>query len=97
MKIDHLAFVWDEEKETINRLKHGVGFDIAQLAFMDPYRIIAHDDAHSLDEARWFCIEKVDDHIITVRFTIRDNKIRLIGAECWRKWSKFYNERKKLH
>lgn len=40
-------FVWDDRKDRFNRLKHGASFAEAQLAFMDPDRIIAVDRKHS--------------------------------------------------
>jgi len=33
---------------------------------------------------------KVDDEIMTVRFTYRAEKIRIIGAGYWRKGKKIY-------
>ena len=36
-------FEWDEEKDALNQLKHGVSFAVAQEAFFDPNRVIARD------------------------------------------------------
>ena len=36
-------FEWDPVKDRTNRTKHGVGFEIAQHAFLDPLRVIAED------------------------------------------------------
>lgn len=41
------AFDWDPAKDTENRRKHGVSFGEAQLAFLDPGRVIARDTGHS--------------------------------------------------
>lgn len=87
-----MQFEWDESKDTINQKKHGISFHIAQYAFLDKHRIIAEDIDHSTDkEKRYFCFGKVDDEIVTVRFTIRE-KIRIIGAGYWRKGKKIYEE-----
>ena len=45
-------------------------------------------------EPRYFCIGKVDDRILTVRFVYRNNKIRIIGAGYWRKGRKYYEKEK---
>ena len=34
----------------------------------------------------------VDEGIVTVRFTVRNNKIRIIGAGYWRKGKKIYEK-----
>lgn len=85
-------FDWDENKNTQNQEKHHVSFEHAQCAFLDEKRIIAEDLEHSQDEKRYFCIGKVDDEILTVRFTYRDNVIRIFGAGYWRKGKKTYEE-----
>lgn len=86
------SFEWDQEKNVTNQKVHSVAFEEAQLAFFDEDRIIAHDEKHTSREERWFCIGKVGDRILTVRFTYRNETIRIFGAGCWRKWSKYYEE-----
>jgi len=36
-------FEWDAAKDRGNRAKHGIGFELAQHAFMDPLRVIAEE------------------------------------------------------
>ena len=48
-------FEWDTAKDRVNRVKHGVGFELAQRAFMDPSRVIAEDLDHGDIEQRYFC------------------------------------------
>ena len=86
-------FEWSLDKEAENIAKHGVDFTIAGQAFRDPKRIILFDKDHSGNEDRWFCIGKVRGKVVTTRFTMRDNKIRIIGAGYWRKWRKYYEQR----
>jgi uncharacterized protein len=86
------SFEWDDDKERLNFEKHGVEFSTAQMAFLDPKRIIAEDDLHSAMEKRYFCIGAVDDEILTVRFTWRDGRIRIFGAGYWRKGKQIYEE-----
>ena len=88
-------FEWDEEKEEENIKKHGVSFESALNAFLDEYRIIATDEKHSNKEERKFCIGQVEDDVITVRYTLRNKRIRIIGAGSWRKERKIYEEEKK--
>ena len=73
-------FEWDSTKDLMNQEKHGVSFALAQLAFLDHQRIILEDLEHSEDETRYYCLGKVTDGILTVRFTYRKSKIRIIGA-----------------
>lgn len=88
-------FEWDEQKDQLNCKKHGVSFFEAQKAFLDPYRIIAEDIEHSSQEQRYYCFGEVEGGIMTVRFTYRENKIRIIGAGYWRKGKKIYEQAQK--
>lgn len=85
-------FEWDEKKDKENQLKHGISFYEAQHAFLDPDRLIAKDLEHSLEEFRYYCFGKVNHEIVTVRFTYRGHKIRIIGAGYWRKGRKIYEQ-----
>lgn len=69
-----------------------MSFVEAQYAFADRSRVILKDHAHSDAEERFCCIGKVSDGIMTVRFTYRENKIRIFGAGYWRKGKKIYEE-----
>jgi hypothetical protein len=90
-------FEWDSDKSHINTEKHGVSFAMAQLAFLDHHRIILEDLEHSLEEKRYYCLGKVDEGVLTVRFTYRKYKIRIIGAGYWRKGRKIYERENKIH
>lgn len=90
-------FVWDSTKDLVNQEKHGVSFSLAQLAFLDQQRIILEDLDHSLNENRYYCLGMVTDGILTVRFTYRKGKIRIIGAGYWRKGKKIYEKQNKIH
>jgi len=79
-------------KDRQNQLKHGVSFALAQLAFLDHERVILEDLEHSEEEKRYYSIGRVSDGILTVRFTYRSGKIRIIGAVYWRKGKKVYEE-----
>jgi uncharacterized DUF497 family protein len=85
-------FEWDEAKDRVNRVKHGVAFADAQRAFLDRRRIMAEDIGHSETEPRYFCFGMVDGGVMTVRFTYRDGRIRIFGAGYWRKGKKIYED-----
>jgi len=95
--LSETTFEWDDKKEKVNEKKHQVSFKEAQLAFVDPKRVIAKDLEHSKIESRYYCFGKVDEGIMTVRFTYRNNKIRIIGAGYWRKGKQIYEEENKIH
>jgi uncharacterized DUF497 family protein len=97
-KMKKATFEWDDSKDQLNRDKHGVSFFDAQEAFLDPRRVIAKDLEHSHSEKRYYCFGKVDGAVMTVRFTYRRGKIRIIGAGYWRKGKKLYEqEQNKIH
>lgn len=81
----------------MNLVKHGVNFNEAKKAFLDKNRILAVDSKHSAQEERRFCIGKVNKKILTVRYTLRNKKIRIFGAGYWRKGVKLYEKENKIH
>ena len=91
------SFEWAAAKDEANQAKHGVGFERAQYAFADPQRVIARDAEHSTNEARYFCFGKVDGGVLTVRFTYRGTRIRIIGAGYWRKGKAVYEQENQIH
>lgn len=57
-------------------------------------RLIIRDENHSTEsEARYFCYGLVDGDVLTVRFTLRENAIRIFGAAHWRLGVKRYKNR----
>jgi uncharacterized DUF497 family protein len=91
------SFEWDPAKDAENRRKHGVAFVDAQLAFLDPGRLIARDKSHSQSEQRYYCFGRVSNGVMTVRFTHRGDVIRTIGAGYWRRGKKIYETSAKIH
>ena len=87
----HRSFEWDEKKNGENIRKHRVSFEEAQLAFVDPKRLVFIDIDHSDEkETRYYCLGKIRGNTCTVRFTYRRNKIRIFGAGYWRKEKYIY-------
>jgi len=97
MLMAKVGFEWDKSKDKENQAKHGISFATAQRAFLDPRRVIVEDLRHSSDESRFYCIGRVGDGILTVRFTYRENVIRIYGAGYWRKGKKIYEAQNQIH
>jgi len=91
------SFEWDESKDLANQIKHGLSFSDAQFAFADPDRVIARDLAHSDKESRFYCFGRLGEGIATVRFTLRNETIRIIGAGYWRKGKRIYEHENQVH
>lgn len=90
-------FEWDHAKDQENQAKHGISFVVAQLAFADPFRVIAEDLSHSTVEKRYYCFGLVEGGVLTVRFTHRHHVIRIIGAGYWRKGRQVYEREHQVH
>jgi len=88
-------FEWDEHKDIQNRIKHGVSFTQAMGAFRDKDMVILPDTTHSKEEERYMCLGNVESDVMTVRFTWRNKKVRIIGAAFWRKGRKIYERENK--
>jgi uncharacterized protein len=93
---DTTTFEWDENKNILNQKKHYISFEEAQYAFADRKRIIAKDLEHSESEERYYCFGKVGENIVTVRFTYRIKRIRIIGAGYWMKGKQIYEKENKI-
>jgi uncharacterized DUF497 family protein len=90
-------FDWDQDKDEKNQKKHGVALALAQLAFVDPKRVIAEDLSHGSGEQRYFCFGQVGAGVLTVRFTYREDVIRIHGAGYWRKGKRIYERENQVH
>ena len=89
-------FDWDPKKDRENQTKHGVAFAKAQFAFADPGRVIAEDLSHSSGEKRYYCFGRVECGVLTVRFTYRDDVIRIFGAGYWRRGKAIYERENQI-
>jgi len=90
-------FEWDPDKGKENQRKHGVPFANAQLAFVDPNRVIAEDFSRSVGEKRYYCFGRVEGGVLTVRFTYRSVTIRILGAGYWRRGKAIYERENQIH
>lgn len=73
-------FEWDENKDQINRKKHGVSFEKAKQVFDDPRAIPFEDLEHSHTEVRYKVIGLSQVGLLLVSFTYRKQRVRIISA-----------------
>ena len=90
-------FEWDPDKDFENQKKRRVSFMEAHYAFADSNRVIAEDLEHSAKEKRYYCFGRMDQGVLTVRFTCRDGIIRIFGAGYWRKGKAIYDRENQVH
>lgn len=77
--IEDRLIEWDDEKNAINKRKHGLGFETAAYVFMDPYHLEKYDDLHSDEEDRYQVIGCVGT-VLFVVYTERGDATRIISA-----------------
>ena len=79
-----MLFEWDENKNRINKAKHGVSFDAAKLIFFDPSLKVLFDRNEN-GEDRWHAIGKIQGVVMllvvhTVQYEHTSEIIRIISA-----------------
>ena len=75
-----MTFEWDEQKAVENLAKHGIPFDYATRVFNDPYRIEEEEYPGFYEETRYHALGMVENLLLFVAFTYRQDNIRLISA-----------------
>jgi len=85
-------FEWDEEKAAANFDRHGVSFETAKKAFDDPFALEYQDDRSNYGEERYILLAIVDERLLFVVYTMRDEIHRIISAR-----GALPNERRKYH
>lgn len=70
---------WDDEKNKINKKKHGISFETAARIFLDDDRVDYYDEMHSDNEDRIKVIGRVGK-ILAVIYTERSENYRIISA-----------------
>jgi uncharacterized DUF497 family protein len=71
------GFQWDARKSQANSAKHGIDFDDATEVF---YGLHVVRRSKYKAEERWIAIGEMNDRLIAVIYTWRDQKIRIISA-----------------
>jgi uncharacterized DUF497 family protein len=78
--VDDDAFEWDNRKAAENYAKHGVNFALAREVFRDPFAVEFLDDRADYGEERFNILGMVDNRLLFVTYTMRDDRIRIISA-----------------
>ena len=76
----YFRFEWDEDKDILNQMKHGVSFELAKMVFFDLMRFDIYDWEHSLFEERWNTVGLCNYNVLSVIYTMRKGVIRIISA-----------------
>jgi len=72
-------FVWDSDKEKINKKKHKLSFRVAARVFLDEYSFDDYDEFHSDFEDRIKTVGFVRN-VLAVIYTERNERNRIISA-----------------
>ena len=77
----HTHLEWDANKAAANLSKHGVNFEEAASALLDP-NALAQEDLFSETEVRWVLVGMSSSlRLLTVVYTLRgEGLVRLISA-----------------
>ena len=73
-----MKFEYDRRKSQVNKRKHGIDFEEAQLLWEDPDRLEV--PARTEDERRFVLTGRIADMIWSAVFTIRADRIRIISV-----------------
>ena len=76
------SFEWDENKNRINKEKHGVSFEEAMTVFFDEEALLEYDESHSDEEDRFRLLGRSSrGNILLVVHCIREESIiRIISS-----------------
>jgi uncharacterized DUF497 family protein len=75
-----VEFEWDPAKDASNVQMHGVSFEDAKRVFDDPQHLIEVSSGRDFGEPRRLAIGRIGSFVITVVFTDRFERRRIISA-----------------
>ena len=74
-----IQITFDQNTAESNKIKHGVSFDEAKIALLDPNALVSEDVDH--DEPRFVVLGMANRLLVVVyRYVDNDDMIRLISA-----------------
>ena len=73
-------FEWDERKAAINLRDHKISFQAASRVFDDLFALIEQDLSEDYGEDRFLATGIIEDLLVTVVYTERGERIRIISA-----------------
>lgn len=71
------AFEWDPAKAAANLEKHGIAFEDAVAIFDGWFHRIS---SHRPDEQRFLAVGPLEDIMVSVVYTVRNDRIRIISV-----------------
>ena len=75
-----MKFEWDESKSLDCFRIRGFHFHLAAQVFGDPQRKVQLDSRFIYGEDRYLALGRVDDRVLAVVYTTRNDAIRIISA-----------------
>lgn len=81
--METLCFEWDENKNSINKKKHGISFEEASTVFYDDNALLIDDPEHSENEERFIILgNSFSANLLVVCHCYRESEtvIRIISA-----------------
>lgn len=72
-------FEWDDEKNNLNIIKHGIDFDDAISIFLG-FTLEREDDRFDYKEVRFIALGEVGGTVLAVVYTMRGESCRIISA-----------------
>ena len=89
-----MKFEWDENKNQINKRKHGISFEEAKTVFYDDEALVKDDPDHSDDEERFIILgmsSEANMLVVCHCYRASETIIRIISArKATRNESKYY-------
>ena len=94
--VEPIEFEWDEGNKEKNYNKHGIKNEESEMVFFDEQSVLSLDSKHSTRERRYQIIGRSElGNALSVIFTLRDRKVRIISARrVNHKEKKFYESKK---
>lgn len=81
-RLSGISFVWDRGKAQTNLRKHGVAFETACEAFLDPFILLIGTDVIGGEERETAVGMTMDWRLLRVVYVFRSDVIRLISARA---------------
>jgi len=75
-----MEYEWNDNKNRQNQSKHGIDFSGAIPVFLDKDRIEGDDSRHDYKENRYWTVGMVFNILLTVIYTPRNGRYRIISA-----------------
>ncbi len=89
IELNGLHFEWHSLKAATNLRKHKVSFEEATTIFGDEKLLVVPDREHNQEEERYLAFGLSDQgRLLTLCFTERQARIRLISARLAERWER---------